>query len=250
MSSSTTSPGQGVPERIDPLKELPGVVAHHLKKYEFARAQLDGTVVDVACGVGYGTEFLGPACDRAIGVEIAAEAIAIARDRYRHDDVWFVQGDAEHLPFPDASADAVTCFEGIEHFEDPDRHLDEMVRILKPGGRYLVSTPNPVTNPHDHENPFHLHQFHVSRMEAMLTSRFETVRMLGQYRLQTPTHRASQRLDVLGVRRWKILRPITKSLSRRLLRTAPTDEATLDDFTIRAFAPDALEYVAVCVKSS
>jgi SAM-dependent methyltransferase len=250
VSSSTASPEHGVPERIDPLKELPGVVAHHLKKYDFAREAVSGVLIDVACGVGYGTSHLAEKVSSAFGIEIAADAITIAAERYTRDNVQFVQGNAEHLPFGDASVDGVTCFEGIEHFEDPGRHLDEVRRVLRPGGCYVASTPNPLTNPHDHENPFHLHEFDAQRLEAMLTSRFSTVAMLGQFRTQSPAHRTTQRLDILGVRRWKVARPVTRLISRRVLKTAPTEEATMDDFVIRPFAPDALEYVVVCRKAT
>ena len=67
------------PERIDPLDTAPGVVAYHLKKYEFARSRIDGLVVDVACGVGYGSDYLRSAAKTVVGVDIADEAIAIAR---------------------------------------------------------------------------------------------------------------------------------------------------------------------------
>jgi len=222
------------------------VVAHHLKKYEFARQRVQGLVVDVACGVGYGTSHLADAADMAVGLEVAAEAIDVARTRYRHGDTWFVRANAERLPLPDRSADAIVCFEGIEHFVNPEQHLDEVMRVLRPGGRYFVSTPNPVTNAHGHDNPFHLHEFEVSRMESMLSSRFETVEMLGQFRIQTRAHRATQRLDVLGIRKWRIVRPITRLVSRGVLKTAPTEEASIDDFSIQAFSPEALEYVAIC----
>jgi ubiquinone/menaquinone biosynthesis C-methylase UbiE len=245
-SPNTTSPEHGVPERIDPLKELPGVVAHHLKKYEFAKSQIGGTVLDVACGVGYGSEFLGPACDRIVGLEIASEAIEIARARYRHDNVWFVQADAEHLPAADSSADAVTCFEGIEHFGDPEAHLAEVARVLKPEGLYFVSTPHPAAHVHGDDNPFHLHEFDPTSFEELLRRRFGSVSMFGQFRVQTKAHQAAQRFDKLGLRRMRWLRPFTKAVSRSALKTTPTEEATLDDFEIRTFQGEASEYIAVC----
>ena len=241
-----TDADEAWPERIDPLTAPPGVVAHHLKKYEFARGYVRGLVIDVACGVGYGTDFLAPSTVRIVGVEIAHDAIAVARERYRRGNAWFVQGDAEHLPLAIAVADAVTCFEGIEHFGDPEAHLDEVMRVLKPAGVYLVSTPHPDANPHGDENPYHLHEFEPERFEAMLRDRFAQVTMLGQRRVQTAAHRTAQRFDILGLRRSKLLRPVTKWVSRSALKTAPVEDATVDDFVIEPFEKTALEYVGVC----
>ena len=52
-----------------------------------------------------------------------------------------VFGSAEALPFADASVDAVACFEVLEHVDDPSRVITEAVRVLRPGGSYILSTP-------------------------------------------------------------------------------------------------------------
>jgi SAM-dependent methyltransferase len=54
----------------------------------------------------------------------------------------FVCGDATALPFATASVDAVTCFDVLEHVDDDRRALDESLRVLRPGGALLVSSPN------------------------------------------------------------------------------------------------------------
>lgn len=140
----------------------------------------------------------------------------------------------------------MTCFEGIEHFQDPDAHLDEVVRVLKSGGVFLVSTPHPDANPHGEENPYHLHEFEPDRFEEMLRDRFAEVTMHSQRRLQTAAHRTAQRLDILGFRRSRLLRPLAKWVSRSALGTAPVDEATMADFVIEPFERTATECVAVC----
>ena len=72
-----------VPERIIPDETEPGIVALHLKRYEFARPYAEGKdVLDAGCGVGYGTAFLAETARRAVGVDISRDAIAYARRRY------------------------------------------------------------------------------------------------------------------------------------------------------------------------
>jgi len=60
----------------------------------------------------------------------------------RQPNVRFVCGDATNLPFPDASFDAVTMFDLLEHVPDDAKAVSEAFRVLRPGGHLLVSTPN------------------------------------------------------------------------------------------------------------
>jgi ubiquinone/menaquinone biosynthesis C-methylase UbiE len=83
------------------------------------------------------------------GVDIAAcdvseVAIGRAKEKYPHLDL-SVQS-AEQLPWPDEHFDAVLSFDVLEHLFEPDRHLSEVRRILKPNGYYLFQTPNKWVN--------------------------------------------------------------------------------------------------------
>jgi SAM-dependent methyltransferase len=66
--------------------------------------------------------------------------LARAVDDTPPDQVAFIRGDAEALPFRDASFDAVCCFAALNLFADPDTALDHMTRVLTPGGRIAILT--------------------------------------------------------------------------------------------------------------
>lgn len=103
-------------------------------------------VLDVACGPGNFTRDFGRAVGPeglAVGIDASATMLARAArdtDRDRHPAVAFVRGDAARLPFRAESFDAVCCFLALHLFADPFAALDEMVRVLTPGGRLALMT--------------------------------------------------------------------------------------------------------------
>jgi ubiquinone/menaquinone biosynthesis C-methylase UbiE len=90
-------------------------------------------LLDVACGPGYVTAAADSRGASATGLDFSSEMVKEARRRYTA--VEFIEGDAERLPFPDASFDAVVFNFGILHFGEPDRALSEASRVMRPGGR-------------------------------------------------------------------------------------------------------------------
>lgn len=94
-------------------------------------------VLDVACGTGH---IAGVAADRGAkseGIDFASTMVEKAKDRY--PGVPFREGNAEQLPFADASFDAVACGFGLLHMAQPDRVIKEAWRVLKSGGRYTFT---------------------------------------------------------------------------------------------------------------
>jgi SAM-dependent methyltransferase len=98
-------------------------------------------VLDVGCGRG-GTlhvlgQFFHPA--RMVGLDIAAAAIVFASGAHEGSGARFLQGDAERLPFAEASFDVVTNIESSSCYPDPPAFYAEVLRVLTPGGWFLYS---------------------------------------------------------------------------------------------------------------
>lgn len=237
----------GPPERIDPAEVSRGVLSHHLAKYVFAGRLISGTrVLDVGCGVGYGSRTLAAPGRLVVGVDFSEEAVIAAIRRYRSSGVVFARMDAERLACPDEAFDAVVCFEAIEHFRQPRHHIQEVARVLKPGGTYIVSTPRPGTGGTPLLNPHHHYEFSAVDLASLLRPYFVDIIFLGQRRRQTRIHRVTQKADIFGLRRLTFVRPIARRLSR-LLGTEPVESAGVDDFRIDAQgAVSGGEFVIVC----
>ncbi len=100
-------------------------------------------VLDVGCGTGFGTEGLLQHTDRVYGLDQSVHQLERAWTKLgKHDPVSFCLGDAERLPFQDETFDVVWSSGSIEYWPDPVATLEELGRVVKPGGSVLVVGPN------------------------------------------------------------------------------------------------------------
>jgi SAM-dependent methyltransferase len=144
----------------------------HLHRYLMARSLCRGKdVADIASGEGYGSALLAQVAKSVVGIEIDHASVVHAAQSYPYSNLKFVQGDARTPPIQSASIDVVVSFETFEHFFEHDQFLAEVVRILKPDGALLISTPDrDVYSPSGRPaNPFHVHE--LSRDEFLSTLR-------------------------------------------------------------------------------
>lgn len=99
-------------------------------------------VLEVGCGRGGGTAWITGALNplQMIGLDFSMEAINLCQSRYGNSPrLMFLQGDAEHLPFPDRSLDIVLNIESSHCYASRKAFFDEVRRVLKPEGHFLLA---------------------------------------------------------------------------------------------------------------
>lgn len=202
-------------ERLVPDDAVEASLQEHLARYRFARARVRGRVLDVACGTGYGTALLG-----AVGADLSLAALRYAARRHPAP---YVAGDALRLPFGRAF-DAVVSFETVEHVDDPERFVAECARVLRPGGTFIVSTPNRELWSPRSAKPVHKpHRREFNRKEFLALLRGFRVELFGQ-RLMDRRAAAAFELKELGKRVLRAFVPVRRfrrAAARRLEDLAP-----------------------------
>lgn len=161
----------------DPTSELWG---EHRSRYRFAAQFARGRrVLDVACGSGFGLDMLRAAGGWPLGVDYDAHTL---REIQRERASELVVADATRLPLASAALDTVVSFETIEHVPDAPALVRELRRVLKPGGRLILSTPNRDFGPLSRHtaNRFHIREFTAAELREMLSHCFEHVQLFGQ----------------------------------------------------------------------
>ncbi|OBF03055.1 SAM-dependent methyltransferase [Mycobacterium sp. ACS4054] len=132
-------PPMGVP--LSPSDE-PNRFFIQLYRRVATQVDLNGKqVLEVGCGHGGGASYLTRALHPAsyTGMDLNPAGIAFCRERHRVAGLDFVQGDAEDLPFPDESFDAVINIESSHLYAEFPRFLTEVARVLRPGGHLLYA---------------------------------------------------------------------------------------------------------------
>jgi SAM-dependent methyltransferase len=159
------------------------VQIEHYHRYLFARSMIaDADVIDVASGEGYGSALLAQVARSVIGIEYSSTTVRTATSNFPRPNLHFLQADARLLPLHDAVADFVVSFETIEHFDRQHQFVDEVRRVLRPGGSFIVSTPDRdvYSSTGAPVNPFHARELSRTEFIALLAARFRCVQILQQ----------------------------------------------------------------------
>lgn len=107
---------------------------------EWLEPEASWVALDIATGGGHAAKTLSPKVRTLFATDFTREMLAAARAHLDEScsNIHYVAADAEALPFLDASFDAVTCRIAAHHFPSPGRFIQEVERVLKPGGRFVL----------------------------------------------------------------------------------------------------------------
>ena len=131
-----------IARRYDLINDLQSFGLHRLWKrrlIRLAHVRPGERALDLCCGTGDVAFALARAGVEVAGLDFSEPMLEVAQERFKVQGlVRFLKGDAQHLPFSDATFDVVTISYGLRNLADWEKGLREMLRVAKPGGRLLV----------------------------------------------------------------------------------------------------------------
>jgi ubiquinone/menaquinone biosynthesis C-methylase UbiE len=186
-------------------------------------------VLEVSCGHGggasYFARYLGPA--EYVGLDLNPEAIRYCQDKHRSEGLHFMVGDAQSLPFPEASFDVVINVEASHCYPDFPGFVGQVARVLKPGGWFChadMRYPNGLAEWVDaltRHPQMRLDQMRLINPEVMRGMELNTPRYEEMVRQALPRFLHGVAMDFAGVK------------GSRLYRDAASGEMTYRSFRLQ-----------------
>ena len=207
-----------------------------LAYYEAAK-RIAGDGLEIGTGSGYGIEVIAPHAKRFITVDKFMAEMGGALP----DNVEFRQTVVPPLPFESESFDFVISFQVIEHIKDDIEFVREIHRVLRPGGKAIITTPNaPLSLT---RNPWHIREYRADELHNLFGVHFDQVEMMsvtGNEKVMAYYERNRQsveriaRWDLLDLQhrlpRWMLQLPydiLNRINRRKLLAAAPEATASI-----------------------
>jgi len=175
-------------ERVIVLEEPSPWKEEHMARYLWASRYVAGmNLLDIACGSGFGSKILlenGAGKVHSADQSDEAHKITSSLLTEYNDRAYVEIQNAQEMSYPEKKFDAVVSVETIEHLPEPEKFLQEIKRVLKPGGVLIITTPNAlVTKPVDNKptNPFHQVEFTPEEFKKILGKYFDVEFSCGQH---------------------------------------------------------------------
>lgn len=227
--------------------------------YYKAAELVSGDVLEIGTGMGYGVEVVAPAADKYVTIDKSC-----AYNVELPANAEFRQMTVPPLDFADESFDYVISFQVIEHIKNDKEFVAEVSRVLRKGGKFIVSTPNaPMSLT---RNPWHVREYKAEELKELLSKEFSQIDMMGvsgnvkimeYYEANRRGVERITRFDILDLQhrlpRWMLQIPydILNRLNRRRLldqNNELTSSITMEDYSIEAVTEECFDLYFIAQK--
>lgn len=151
------------------------VFQRSLLAYREAASMVGGAVLEIGTGSGYGIELISPAAKTYLTID----KFEPQTDLSAYPNVQFLRMKVPPIALPSNSFDWVISFQVIEHIKDDFGLLAEVHRVLKPGGRFIVTTPN--SRMSLTRNPWHVREYTAGEFSNLMECHFGEVQAMGVF---------------------------------------------------------------------
>lgn len=183
--------------------------------YTEAAKQVRGNVLEIGCGWGRGLELLTKAADHYTGIDKNADLIAALSAAYPAST--FIATNIPPLAgLADTTFDYIVTFQVIEHIENDELFIKEAHRVLKPGGKLLLTTVNKTFSLT--RNPWHVREYTADELRKLIQKQFKAVKTQGVHgNDKVMTYYEQNKASVQKLTRFDIFN-LQHRLPRRLLQ--------------------------------
>lgn len=246
---------------LDPSENV--IFQRHMIAYKEASKLISGTVLEIGCGEGYGISELVQFSKKYIGVD--KFDTYISADIKKNNDIIFHKMEIPPLLNIEAnSIDFVVTFQVIEHIQDDHYFLREIFRVLKPGGKLLLTTPNKLMSLS--RNPWHIREYTPFEMKDILRKYFVKSEVKGvygndivmeYYQKNKESVKKITRYDIFNLQyllpRWALQIPydILNRFNRNKLKSENENVVSavkVDDYSILDATENCLDYFCIATK--
>ncbi|WP_273328085.1 methyltransferase domain-containing protein [Vallitalea guaymasensis] len=162
-----------------PLSGYLNIILRYKLAKEFVN--VDDSILEAACGFGYGAAYFSGGCKTVEALDISNENIEFGKVAYPIKNITWTEGNVTNLPYENKKFDVYVSFETMEHLEEDmvEQYLKEASRVLKDEGKFIISTPNGV-NRKNINNPFHIKEYDLYEFDTLLKKYFNHINYYSQ----------------------------------------------------------------------
>ncbi|WP_020532876.1 class I SAM-dependent methyltransferase [Flexithrix dorotheae] len=240
-------------------------VIHQRLFYAYVKAAeiISGDVLEIGCGAGRGLQLLAEKCDNYTAIDKNKALLDLHQKAY--PDFKFIHENIPPLSFlEDNSFDFVISFQVIEHIYDDNLFVREIQRVLKPGGKAIITTPNiklSLTR-----NPWHVREYTATQLEELMGKHFGEVDLKGitgsekvidYYESNKESVRKITRFDIFNLQ-YRLPRQVLQvpydilnRLNRKSLQKKNNQlvlDVTIEDYLVSDRADDCFDFFCIAKK--